>query len=49
MARRYDQDGGIDPDRHTRQHREVDRVTRAGVDLDGSARRLDDRHGVEDA
>ena len=43
------QDGGIDPDRRTRQHREVDRVTRASVDLDGSARRLDDRHGIEDA
>ena len=43
------QDGGIDPDRHTLQHREVDRVTRAGVDLDGSARGLDDRHCVEDA
>jgi hypothetical protein len=48
MARMYDQDG-VDLDRRTRQHREVDRVTRAGVDLDGSARCLDDCHGIEDA
>ena len=34
------QDGRIDPDRRTRQHREVDRVTRAGADLAGSGDHL---------
>jgi hypothetical protein len=42
------EDGSIDPDRRARQHREIDGVTRPGVDLDGTSRRLDDRHGIED-
>jgi hypothetical protein len=31
-----------------RQHREINHVTRPGVNLDNAPWRLDDRHGVED-